>query len=307
MRAIFEKNKQKEFLRINKGNITWQEYADNLNVKKGTLLCWYNEKNTLPLDIYDKILKHKPRDNTVLIVENNWGKRKGGSNSKGNTKRINMPKKSESLAEFIGIVLGDGNVHSYRKAMKSSYMIRIAGDFVKDKQYLEKYVKDLIRDLFLIEPKTYVQPDKNERFIIIHSKEAVNFMENHGILPGNKIKIGSRIPFWIRQNNNYMRACLRGLIDTDGSIFRMSRKDPQLLRIGFRCYSDLLIRDAWTGFYSLGFFPSQINNNQFFLSRKRDIEKYIKEIGFSNQKHLSRLDGFRQPRSVVANSCLSLG
>ena len=45
-----------------------------------------------------------------------------------NTKRISIPKKDEKLAEFIGIVLGDGNLNAYKKGKKvRTYMVRIAG------------------------------------------------------------------------------------------------------------------------------------------------------------------------------------
>jgi len=44
-----------------------------------------------------------------------WGQVKGGSLSSGSTKQINEPDNSKELAEFVGIVLGDGNICSYKK------------------------------------------------------------------------------------------------------------------------------------------------------------------------------------------------
>ena len=45
-----------------------------------------------------------------------------------NTKQISIPKKDEKLAEFIGMVLGDGNLNAYKKGKKvRTYMVRIAG------------------------------------------------------------------------------------------------------------------------------------------------------------------------------------
>lgn len=67
----------------------------------------------------------------------NWRQIKGGLNSTGTTKTIRISKKDEKLAEFIGIVLGDGNIHSFKKGKKVGvYSIRIAGDSRHDRNYL---------------------------------------------------------------------------------------------------------------------------------------------------------------------------
>lgn len=52
-------------------------------------------------------------------------------------------------------------------------------------------------------------------------------------------KIG--IPQWIKNDETYIKACLRGLIDTDGSIFRMSKRDKNLIRIGFTNHNSRLL------------------------------------------------------------------
>ena len=126
-----------------------------------------------------------------------------------------------------------------------------------------------------------------------YSKELVELFFSFGINAGNKIVNQSTIPKWIFKNKMFLRACIRGLIDTDGCIHRMSKRDSQLLRINFKNYNRTLLEDTRRAFLILGFNPSKIiNDNVFYLSRQSEIRKYLKEIGFSNKKHLDRLDVF---------------
>jgi len=139
---------------------------------------WYHEKNLLPLEVHKKIDKTQTHKKHILKTFNdNWGKCKGGLNSEGSTKSITRPKFSSQLAELVGIILGDGNVHVFRKSKKiRTYMLRIAGDFTKDRTYLSNYVFNLCKHLFGINPKLHYQAYKNEMFVILHSKKVVNFL-----------------------------------------------------------------------------------------------------------------------------------
>ena len=43
-------------------------------------------------------------------------------------------------------------------------------------------------------------------------------LNNFGIKPGNKKQNNVGIPNWIFDSKKYLRACIRGLIDTDGGV-----------------------------------------------------------------------------------------
>ena len=76
----------------------------------------------------------------------------------------------------------------------------------------------------------------------------------------------------------------------------MSKRDFNLIRINFTNHDLTLLTDAWKAFIQLGFHPSKlINNRQFYISRQLEIDKYLKEIGFSNKKHLDRIKIFKSP------------
>ena len=209
---------------------------------------------------------------------------------------ISYPEYSEHLAEFIGIILGDGNIHAYCKGKKvRTYMVRIAGDYEKDEDYLRCYIPQLCKILFNIDVKFYRQPNSKELMVLMHSKAIVEFLAKMGLKAGNKIKNQSTIPNWIWSKPEYLRACIRGLMDTDGSFYELLPQWPGLFQLTLENRNITLLRDSRKALLMLGFRVSKICGNRteygtkFYITRKDQIQKYIKEIGFSNKKNLNKI------------------
>ncbi len=211
---------------------------------------------------------------------------------KSRVKRIRFPQHSAKLAELIGIILGDGNLIEFVKAGKgvAYYAVRITGHS-EESDYYENYIIPLCRELFLDEPKKYLHKDRKEMFVILCGKMYVEFFKKHGLRPGSKTKSQCTIPCWIRENETYLRACVRGLIDTDGSIYRMDK----WVQICFKNFNKKLLVDFRESLLSLGFYASRITHNKVYISRKAHIQKFYKEIGFSNPKHKRRYHRFYSP------------
>lgn len=299
MRIRLKRGKQKELILLAKGNLNWGEFSRILNFPKDYLSHDIKNENILiSEELYNKICAIAKCNYDYFIEErldDNWGKSKGGKKSIGSLIKLPEVKFDEKLAEFVGAVLGDGHVCFYKKGKKIGvYSIKIAGDLEKDRDYHINYLKLLCKKIFNLKAREIRRKEHNERFLDISSKELVNFFHSMGIKAGNKIANQSTIPRWIFKNKKFIRACIRGLIDTDGSIFRMSNKDPKLLRISFTNHNFSLLRDSREAFIQLGFNPSNlIGNKRFYLSRKSNIEKYLREVGFSNSKHIKRLQEFK--------------
>ena len=292
MRREFQKSKQKKLIANFKkeNNLTWNQFSDLIDVKQGTLMSWYYEKNLLPLKIYKKIDKSSKYQKYIQgKFKDNWGQIKAGLNSKGSLKKIKIPKNSAKLAELIGILLGDGNIHYFKKGKKiGSYMVRIAGDKRHEKDYFENYISNLIRDLFNIEPKIELRKS-NEMLLIIHSKKMVEFFISQGLKSGDKIKNKVTIPKWIFEKDIYLKACIRGLIDTDGCIYTLKPHYPNYYQMNFKNFNMRLLKDTRKAFLALGYPISKISkHNQLYLTQKAYIRKFYKEIGFSNLKHQKR-------------------
>ncbi len=115
------------------------------------------------------------------------------------------------LAEFIGIMVGDGHIGQYKD---NDNQIVIAGN-IRDKGYYEKCVNKIIFKLFNI--KFNISPQKWRNAIILkkNSKALLRFLTSVIGLPNGK-KIDIKIPSCILNNSKGVQiAFLRGLCDAD--------------------------------------------------------------------------------------------
>lgn len=117
---------------------------------------------------------------------------------------------SSELAELVGILLGDGHIGKEQWS--------IALNATADKLY-SAYVMHLIKDLFLLSPSILHRKKINVFVIYGGGKKNIEYFQKIGLHIGNKIKLQVGVPDWILFHPQYRKACLRGLIDTDGGIF----------------------------------------------------------------------------------------
>jgi len=95
---------------------------------------------------------------------------------------------------------------------------------------------------------------------------------------GPKHKQNVSIPKWILNNKRYSRECLRGLIQTDGSIY----SDRGYLMINFTTIIPKLAKDVQKIIHNLGF-NSKINiikeiHNKYVVRISKNTKKFIEEI-----------------------------
>ncbi len=291
MRMLMKKGKQKELIKgfKDKNNLTWKQVSNLLNIKKGKLMPYYYELSLISKRAYNQLDKEKKYNKYIVEQrKENWGQIKGGSISKGKTKEIKIPKESKELAELYGIILGDGNISKIQAYKAGTYMITIAGGLEKDKEYLINFVKPLIENLFNIKVKIKTVKNKNTLYLIVHGRKIVEFFENKGYIPGNKIKNQAGIPKWIQNNRKFLCACIRGLYDTDGSAYKLTNQNSY--QINFCNKNKKLINETREGVINLGVLPSKITKGtDFNITKKSEIKKFYKSIGFNNSKHLNKI------------------
>lgn len=125
---------------------------------------------------------------------------------------------SEQLAELVGIMLGDGNIHNIHNR------VTIVGS-LEDKWYFEYHVIPLITYLFNIKPKLLNRNDRNAYYIHFYSKDVIESLLKIGLIRGNKSF--ASIPPFVFYNHNFMCCFLRGLFDTDGCL-KFSKQHKQI-------------------------------------------------------------------------------
>lgn len=305
MRLRFVKGKQKELIhkfRVN-NKLSWKELCNLLNVKYGKLIAYFNETSLVDEEIY-KILDDDSNYKRFIIEEKEegWGRKKGGLNSFGNTKKIKKPKESKALAEFYGAMLGDGNSHrtKYYKSRDNKrgvYVIRIVGDSRLDRRYHLEHLKPLIEKLFAVKVNSKFLRGRNVMFIEAYGVELIRFLEKKGFPSGNKIKNKLRIPNWIKKNENYLKACLRGLYDTDGSVYKLTNQKSH--QICFTNVNLFLMEEVRDSLLSLGINCSKISKKDIYITRKSELRKFLKLIGFSNDRHLGKVKRWKLDSPIV--------
>ncbi|MFT5849598.1 MAG: hypothetical protein ACI9H6_000407 [Patiriisocius sp.] len=215
-----------------------------------------------------------------------WWEEKGKHQKDSITspRQVKFPKESKLLAEFCGIVLGDGGI--------TNYQVTITLNLKTDKEYAV-FVVALCKKLFGFEPSVYIRENNNTRTVVLSRVEIVKFLtESVGLVKGNKVAHQISIPQWILESELYKKACIRGLVDTDGSIFThnytSSGKVYAYKKLSFTSASQPLRSDVHTSLMTLGMKARLSGKFDVRLESVADVSTYFRLIGSSNPKHLKR-------------------
>jgi len=275
----------------NIGGFSWKELGSALDISSDYLRIDLKSENIyLSKRLYDKLSEISGLNYNRFILERldkNWGRSKGGRLSKPKEKQTKLLVKDYSieLAEIIGIMLGDGNMWE----RKGFYYVRVCGHSTKDRKYLINHVKPLIKKIFNINMQTYKHRTNNELYLTKGSKDLVFTLKNYGLKSGDKIKNNKGIPEWVFSSNDYLKACIRGLIDTDGSVTPITNRNYTY--IWFTNKNAALRNDFERAMKILGYKISKWNFSgtpETYIGNKKGIRKFYKEIGFNNPKHKQR-------------------
>src|SRR3989344_4752940 len=99
---------------------------------------------------------------------------------KSHRKKIILPKHSSLLAEFFGIMIGDGGINNLWQA-------NISLNSIKDVAY-SKYILNICQKLFGIKPAIHKRKSTNTLILSLASVSIVDFLVESGLVRGNKLK-----------------------------------------------------------------------------------------------------------------------
>lgn len=302
-RVKLPKEKQRELIEKAKAmtGLSWSKLASYLHLNAHYLSHELrNGVRTLPFSLYKRlctIVKENFDNHIIAIIPSNWGQRKGGKKGGGGKPKETqiLAQKSNELAEFIGVMLGDG--HLGKSHELGHYTVKICGS-MDDLEYLTKFIMPLFSKLFKKRLRMFRCKGSKAVMFYAYDKDVVCTLEHYGLRPGNKKSSNARIPEWIFSDNGYLRACVRGIFDTDGTVFPKSTnpKRPQL-----ELTSKIIgIQETFRrGLLQLGFKPSVWSKGaspKCGLYAKSQIIKYVREVGFHNPKHKRRYDAILRYR-----------
>ena len=184
--------------------------------------------------------------------------------------------RSERLAEFFGVMLGDGHVSHFQT------MVTLG---TKEAAYA-RYVSALIKEIFGGVPKIMTSA-RGHTTVYLGSTRVTAWLKEEGLV-GNKVLAQVGVPTWVTEKRRYMNAFIRGFFDTDGSVYR--------LRYGIQislCNSSVpLLVSLQSMLRELGYSPSAISAHKVYVTKIRDVERFFREVRPMNPKHTRRYDGF---------------
>lgn len=202
---------------------------------------------------------------------------------------ISIPIHSADLAELVGALLGDGNITPTQVVMT-----------IGKKDKYQEYIMVLMKSVFGVSPNVY-RSKRGDVSVYIGSTQLVRWLLRMGLV-FNKVRSQVGVPQWVMTSKIYMRSALRGLWDTDGSVYKLKFG----CQLGFRNRSLPLLRDVRVMLLRLGFHPSSISGYSVYLTRREELIRFAHEIGFGNGKHLERFKKFVLSRDMQADKAHGL-
>ena len=193
------------------------------------------------------------------------------------TKNINLHnyRIDESFAEFYGVLIGDGCISKYLNQRNLQYEIRIDGNSITDLDYYNTFLLNLIYKATCVFPKVRFRNDCNGIYIKFRSKSLAFFLNTELQFPfGKKNENQLLISKKILNDASLLRKTLRGLFDTDGSLY-FTRNDFNKIRrypiLEISTHNPLLLSQL-----------KEILDSMEFITKIRHYEDAIKLHGKKN-------------------------
>ncbi len=202
--------------------------------------------------------------------------REGSTPSSGTLLMKKLSRSKKLLAYIIGLALGDGNLSNPNgRAVR----LRITCD-TKYPMLIE-HIKTSLRQLL---PENMVSTINREKNGCVDISCYSNMWEsilgwryNRGPKYEQKVKI----PNWVKESKSLTKECLRGLLQTDGSIY----SDRGYSMINFVSYIPSLAQDVFSSIEELGYKPNmqelcyENGKTKYTIRISRNTRNFIQEIG----------------------------
>lgn len=228
----------------------------------------------------------------------------------------------EKIAELVGLSFGDGSLTKRKSRNRLRFQLR--GDCTEDKEHYDNYILPLFNEQLMVPLfKRKANPifcrGKTKSYgLSVESNKLGLYLNKIGIPIGEKKEL--KIPQWIKQNKKYTTAFLRGLLDTDGTVFCQKnysvkyKKFHTQIRLKITCCSKVLMKDVFHLLKRLNikcFFKKyvkiKLNEKDLYtveLNGGVNIKKWFKLIGSNNPKHYSKFEiwqefGFCPPHTTL--------
>jgi hypothetical protein len=183
-----------------------------------------------------------------------------------------MLQESSTLAYIVGVALGDGNLSCPNRRVTR---LRITCD-IKYPQIIAEVITNL-QEIFPKNKVSIVKDKKGECIDISVYSNNLNYLMPWQADMGSKMVQQAHVPKWIMNDEQYIKSALKGLVQTDGSIYL----DRGYKMVNFTNVVKPLIEDVMNMMQLLGFKPrlsktmQKSGNIKYTVRLVRDAEKFI--------------------------------
>lgn len=297
--------------------LNWKEIRDKFNIPKSTFEFYKNGRFTLPEELYLILSKKFSKEDKLFfmsktnVLNSNWGSVKAGKityskhknifdegrklaikriQAKVNKFDINLTL-TKKLAYFIGLFIGDGFTNTYQRY----YLIQFTGDKRTERGYYEILISKYSKQLFNLTPIIREEKKSNGLRFNLYSKQLFNLITKRFKISAGRKSQTVLIPEEILKSKpEILKACIRGIYDAEGCVFFDKRKSytKPYLRIDLHMNNAGILKQICNILCDFGIKGSLVtipNNQRVIVYGEKQTKKFIKEIGFSNPKHLERL------------------
>lgn len=267
----FTKDEQIEFMQLvkSKTKLTWESLAHSLFISRSMIFFYLDGHSKIPKASYEKLCKLsglKPVKEDCIEIKNK-------------TEEIIFPKLDARIAEFIGILAGDGHLSSI------NYEVSVVCHKFDDNEYVTNHVTTFFQ-LFGLNSKVTYSKLNNAIKCRVYSKALCAYLRSRFLIPIGKKKGNLKIPAVIRKKNSLLKSYIRGLFDTDGSIY-LRRKKSMVVSIVSK--DPEFLDEVKGALIQLDFSPSVSGKNLYIYSQDQ-IRRFFKEVKPANKKHLDKFN-----------------
>lgn len=226
---------------------------------------------------------------------------------------IKTPELSELLAYETGVHIGDGSLHITKGGTHS---VRFYGHGEDDWIFVSEILPKIIKQLYNKEVKARKCSDSNKCVLNVCSKSIATFKQNIGLSVGKKKM--TDLPDFVKQDRNLLTSCIRGIADTDFSLYFTKNEKGKYSEPVISCVMDnkQLIQNLARYLESLDFKVNlrldvkrtrkekQLTEHHLAIYGKKNLEKWMEIISFHNPKQFTKYQlwkrfGYCDPKTTT--------
>jgi len=260
----------------NKKKKSWKEISSDLKRSKAMMFHYINGSFPIPLALYEEISKISGIKVSFDVIEK----------KKFMRKEVNVPRLDTGLAEILGALAGDGHISGI------SHEVSVTCSSELDRDYIN-HLKLLFERKLGLKFKISIQGGAIR--LKTYSKELASILHREYGAPIGKKKGNLKIPKPLENDLGLMKVYIRGLFDTDGSVYLRRKKDivVEIINVDKNYLESLKVVLNRLGFIC------GISGKNLYLYRKDMVKKFFEEIKPANPKHLKKYSMYSQMNASV--------